>query len=155
MTLVNRESVGLLDDSWDVLGVYILLGLSEDDPDCYQAYVGEVSKRTLLLRIKEHAGGKPWWSRALHITSASDAFNSAEIGWLEGQLYDVLNSAVSAEVMNMGRPGDESLALENAECWSATSKNSPTGRAVFLTKIPAASVRIVQIIPGPRTRATS
>jgi hypothetical protein len=113
MVLVNRESVGLLDDSWDVLGVYFLLGPSEDDPDRYRAYVGEVSKRTLLLRIKEHVGGKQWWSRALLIASASDEFNSAEIGWLEGRLYDVLNNAVAAEVMNKGRPGDESLAPQD------------------------------------------
>src|SRR4051794_26449711 len=110
MVLVNRESVGLLDDGWGVLGVYFLLGPSEDDPDRYRAYVGEVGKRTLLLRAKEHVGGKQWWNRALLIASASDEFNSAEIGWLEGRLYDVLNNAVAAEVMNKGRPGDDSLA---------------------------------------------
>jgi len=113
MMLVNRESVGLLDDSWAVLGVYFLLGPSEYDPDLYRAYVGEVGKRTLLLRIKEHVGGKRWWSRALLIASASDEFNSAEIGWLEGRLYDVLNNAVAAEVMNKGRPGDDSLAPQD------------------------------------------
>jgi hypothetical protein len=53
MMLVNRESVGLLDDSWAVLGVYFLLGPFEDGPDLYRAYVGEVGKRTLLLRVKE------------------------------------------------------------------------------------------------------
>jgi hypothetical protein len=88
MALVNRESVGLLDDSWAVLGVYFLLGPSDADPDRYRAYVGEVGRRTLLLRTKEHVGGKQWWSRALLIASASDEFNSAEIGWLEGRLYD-------------------------------------------------------------------
>ena len=56
MMLVNRESVGLLDDSWAVLGVYFLLGPFEDDPGRYRAYVGEVGKRTLLLRVKEHVG---------------------------------------------------------------------------------------------------
>lgn len=111
MMLVNRESVGLLDDSWAVLGVYFLLGPSEHGPDLYCAYVGEVGKRTLLLRVKEHVDGKRWWSRSLLIASASDEFNSAEIGWLEGRLYDVLNNAVAAEVMNKGRPGDDSLEL--------------------------------------------
>jgi len=109
MVLVNRESVGLLDDSWAVLGLYFLLGPSEDNADRYRAYVGEVGKRTLLLRVKEHVT-KEWWSRALLIASASGEFNSAEIGWLEGRLYDVLNNAVAAEVMNKGRPGDDSLA---------------------------------------------
>ncbi|MCA1703029.1 MAG: hypothetical protein LC808_07050 [Actinobacteria bacterium] len=113
MMLVNRESVGLLDDSWTVLGVYFLLGPSEDNPDRYRAYVGEVGKRTLLLRVKEHVDSKQWWSRALLIASASDEFNSAEIGWLEGRLYDVLNNAVAAEVINKGRPGDNSLATQD------------------------------------------
>ena len=48
---------------------------------------------------------------ALLITSASDDFNSAEIGWLEGRLYDVLHNAVACESMNGNRPGDESLSL--------------------------------------------
>lgn len=110
MVLVNRESVGWLDQSWKVLGVYFLLG-GADDPDRYRAYVGEVGKSTLVQRVKQHAGQKEWWSRALLIASASDDFNSAEIGWLEGRLYDVLNNAVACEVMNGNRPGDESLSL--------------------------------------------
>ena len=110
MVLVSRESVGLLDESWKVLGIYFLLGAS-DDSDRYRAYVGEVGKRTLIQRIKQHAGEKEWWSRALLIASASDDFNSAEIGWLEGRLYDVLNNAVACDVMNGNRPGDNSLSV--------------------------------------------
>ena len=109
MVLVGREAVGMLDQGWGVLGVYFLLGPT-DDPDHYRAYVGEVGRRTLLMRVREHASQKEWWSRALLIASASDEFNSAEIGWLEGRLYDVLNNAVAAEVMNRGRPGDDSIA---------------------------------------------
>jgi hypothetical protein len=110
MVLVSRESIPYLDASWAVLGVYFLLGAS-DDPEKYRAYVGEVGKRTLLTRIKEHLGAKSWWSRALLIASASDDLNSAEIGWLEGSLYDLLKNAVAAEVKNKGRPGDDSLPL--------------------------------------------
>src|SRR4051794_24433756 len=99
MALVSRESVTQLGEKWAVLGVYFLLGPAED-PDKFRAYVGEVGRRTLLLRLKEHAKQKDWWSRALLIASASDEFNSAEIGWLEGRLYDVLNNAVAADVQN-------------------------------------------------------
>ena len=109
MVLVSREAIGMLDNTWGVLGVYFLLGAA-DDPDRYQAYVGEVGRRTLLVRLREHAAHKEWWSRALLIASASDEFNSAEIGWLEGRLYDVLNNALAADVMNRGRPGDDSIA---------------------------------------------
>src|ERR1051325_9092320 len=51
MVLVSRESVGLLDESWRVLGIYFLLG-GADDPDRYRAYVGEVGRSTLVQRIK-------------------------------------------------------------------------------------------------------
>jgi hypothetical protein len=111
MVLVNRESAQRLGDEWKVLGIYFLLGPSPDDPERFRAYVGEVGRRNLLLRLKEHAVQREWWSRALLITS--DEFNSAEIGWLEGRLYDVLKNATAADVMNKGRPGDDSIALKD------------------------------------------
>jgi hypothetical protein len=110
MILVNRESVGLLNDKWKRLGVYLLLGPNVDDPDRFRAYAGEVGESTLVQRVKQHAITKDWWSRALLIASASDDFNSAEIGWLEGRLYDVLHNAVACDVMNGNRPGDDSLS---------------------------------------------
>ncbi len=109
MVLVTRDSVRLLGEEWRKLGIYFLLGPASD-PDRFRAYVGEVGRRDLLLRVKEHAAQKDWWNRALLITSASDEFNSAEIGWLEGRFYDVLNNAIAAELMNKGRPGDDSIA---------------------------------------------
>lgn len=76
MVLVSRESVGLLDESWKVLGIYFLIGAS-DDPDRYRAYVGEVGKRTLTQRIKQHAGEKYWWSRALLIAGTSKSASTS------------------------------------------------------------------------------
>src|SRR5689334_3009154 len=111
MVLVSRESIRLLDDDWRTLGVYFLLGAA-DDPDRYRAYVGEVGKSTLIQRIRHHAGKKDWWNRALLIRSASDEFDSAEIGWLEGRLYDVLNNAVACDLMNGNRPGDSSPSAQ-------------------------------------------
>lgn len=114
MALVTRESARLLTDDWRVLGIYFLLGPHPDDADKFCAYVGEVGRRDLLLRISEHAAQKDWWSRALLVASASaGGFNSAEIGWLEGRFYDVLQNAVAAKVMNKGRPGDDSIALKD------------------------------------------
>ena len=109
MVLVNRESIGLLGDDWRRLGVYFLLGPSTDDSDQFQAYVGEVGKSTLVLRMKHHVTTKDWWNRALLITSRSNDFNSAEIGWLEGRLFDVLHNAVACRLRNSNRPGDDSL----------------------------------------------
>lgn len=110
MVLVNRESIHLLADEWKVLGIYFLLGPSESDPDRYRAYVGEVGRASLVQRARHHAKQKAWWNRALLVANSSTSgFNSAEIGWLEGRLYDVLNNAVACDVMNGNRPGDDSL----------------------------------------------
>jgi hypothetical protein len=109
MVLVGRESIHMLGDAWNVLGIYFLLGPAAD-PDRYRAYVGEVGRRTLRMRLREHVARRDFWNRALLVASSSDTFNSAEIGWLEGRLYDVLNNAVAAEVVNKGRPGDDSIA---------------------------------------------
>ena len=114
MVLVNRDAIQRLSSDWRVLGVYFLLGPDPASSDCFLAYIGEVGRRNLLLRLTEHAAHKNWWNRALLITSnSSDGFNSAEIGWLEGRLYDVLNNAVAATVMNKGRPGDDSIAIKD------------------------------------------
>lgn len=40
-----------------MLEVYFLLGPS-GDPDRYRAHVGDIGRRTLLLRLKEHASRK-------------------------------------------------------------------------------------------------
>lgn len=109
MVLLYRDSIGLLGEEWKCLGVYFLLGPSED-PERFQAYVGEVGKATLVQRMKHHVMKKEWWNRALLIASISNDFNSAEIGWLEGRLYDVLHNAVACDVRNGNRPGDESLS---------------------------------------------
>ena len=114
MVLVNRDSIRRLSSEWRVLGVYFLLGPDPASSERYLAYIGEVGRRNLLLRLTEHAANKHWWNRALLIArDGSAGFNSAEIGWLEGRFYDVLNNAVAATVMNKGRPGDDSIAIKD------------------------------------------
>lgn len=86
MVLVNRESIGLLGAEWQLLGIYSLLGPSARDTDRFQAYVGEVGKSMLALRMKQHQRTQDWWNRAPLVASRSNDFNSAKIGWLEGRL---------------------------------------------------------------------
>lgn len=128
MVLVNRHAIRRLADDWKVLGVYFLLGPDPESSDRFLAYIGEVGRRNLLLRLSEHATQKAWWNRALLIASnSSDGFNSAEIGWLEGRFYDVLNNAVAATVMNKGRPGDDSIANQGPRSPGAIRRTDHRG----------------------------
>ena len=71
-----------------------------EGPSCYDL---------LSTRLRSPGGT----GRCLIASSSSDGFNSAEIGWLEGRFYDVLNNAVAARVMNKGRPGDDSISIKD------------------------------------------
>lgn len=108
MAVVNRESVGNLDPSWDAIGVYVLLWPIATD-GTYTAYVGKVGQSTLRKRLYQHGRSKEGWTRALLVRrDTSDGFNSAETGWLEGRLTDLLTLAPLATTVN--RPDkDESL----------------------------------------------
>jgi hypothetical protein len=56
------------------------------------------------LRSKDH------WLRALLIQrDTTHGFNSAQVGWLEGRLYDLLDAAEDAHLHNGNRPSDETL----------------------------------------------
>lgn len=108
MAIVGRNAVGSLDPTWDAIGIYVLLWPIESDGR-YTAYVGKVGQSTLRKRLYQHDRSKEGWTRALLIRrDTSDGFNSAETGWLEGRLTDLLTLAPLATPVN--RPDkDESL----------------------------------------------
>jgi hypothetical protein len=108
MAVVNRDSVANLDAEWDKIGVYVLLWPIAADGS-YTAYVGKVGQSTLRKRLYQHDRSKEGWTRALLVRrDTSDGFNSAETGWLEGRITDVLALAPLATPIN--RPDkDESL----------------------------------------------
>jgi hypothetical protein len=62
MVAVNKDSIRLLDDTWDVLGVYFLFGHGSE-PDRFAAYIGEASRRPLRTRLREHVRNKDQWNR--------------------------------------------------------------------------------------------
>src|SRR5689334_15680206 len=112
MAVVNRESVANLDPSWDAIGVYILLWPIEADGR-FTAYVGKVGQSTLRKRLYQHHRSKEGWVRALLVRrDTSDGFNSAETGWLEGRLTDLLTLAPLATPIN--RP-DKDASLPQYE----------------------------------------
>lgn len=108
LAVVSREALPHLDESWDAIGVYILLWPIAADGS-YTAYVGKVGQSTLRKRLYQHERAKEGWTRAVLVRrDTTDGFNSAETGWLEGRLTDLLTLAPLATPVN--RPDkDESL----------------------------------------------
>ena len=115
MVVVDKGSIGLLDEFWVTRGVYFLLGHGTD-PERYTAYVGKAPSG-LISRINNHVRNRedPWQRALLVASSTSTGLDSAAIGWLEGRLYDLLDVAPAAQLLNRNRPRDESLPLYDRE----------------------------------------
>jgi hypothetical protein len=117
MAIVHRDAIAELSEKWaKAIGVYVLLGAADDGEHDYRAYVGKSETGGLRQRLsthrhsatweKSHQLGKDWWRRALIVRSRDeDGFNSAEAGWLEGRLWDILDSAPAAKLV--GKKGDD------------------------------------------------
>ncbi|MDP5182252.1 DUF2924 domain-containing protein [Blastococcus sp. BMG 814] len=105
--VVNRECLSGLDESWNVPGTYVLMD-PVDAEGCAGVYVGK-APGGLITRVRQHVRVREDWRRALLIRRPYQGFNSAEVGWLEGRLYDVLNSAGRISLGNGNRPSDETL----------------------------------------------
>jgi hypothetical protein len=104
---------------WDKPGVYILLDPPQADGS-WGCYVGK-APGGLRTRLTAHLRGKDHWRRALLVQrDTTHGFNSAQVAWLEGRLYDLLDAAEDARLHNGNRPSDETLppferaSLENA-----------------------------------------
>jgi hypothetical protein len=111
MVVVDKASVRYVHQFWSARGVYFLLGHA-DQPERYTAYVGKAPSG-LAGRVANHVRSREDpWERALLIASATPTgFDSAAVGWLEGRLYDLLDIAPAAILLNRNRPRDESLPL--------------------------------------------
>lgn len=108
MGIVDRGTAHLLGNVWDLPGVYILLDPIEPDGS-WGTYVGK-APAGLRPRLLIHVKKKGHWSRAVLICrDTTHGFNSAQIGWLEGRLYDFLKAAAATTVYNVNRPSDETL----------------------------------------------
>jgi hypothetical protein len=117
MAVVPRDAVGALDEKWaKAIGVYVLLGPPGDNQYDYRCYAGQSGTGGLKQRLgthrnsanweKRHHLPKEWWTRALIVRSRDEeGFNSAEAGWLEGRLWDILDGAPAAQLV--GKKGDD------------------------------------------------
>ena len=107
--IVERGTARHLTDEWNVAGLYILVDRCDADGG-WGVYVGKAPSG-IRDRIKSHLRHKDTWYRALLVRrDTTHGFNSAQIGWLEGRLYDLLKASDGARLSNKVRPGDETLA---------------------------------------------
>ena len=114
LTVVERASLRSLGDEWDKPGVYLLLDRPGND-GTFGCYVGK-APAGVRARLRNHARAKEHWYRAVLIRrDTSDGFHSAQVGWLEGRLYDLLADAASVRVHNGNRPSDETLPVYDRE----------------------------------------
>ena len=108
MAVVDRTSMSALGEQWDKPGIYLLLDPVQLD-GTYEVYVGKAPSG-LRARLRQHRLQKEHWSRALLvIRDTTYGWDSAEIGWLEGRLYDLLDGASHATLSNGNRPRDETV----------------------------------------------
>ncbi len=109
MAVVDRSAAHLISgDEWDVPGVYVLLDRPNAEGD-WEVHVGK-APAGVRARLQQHVKGKDHWYRAVLIRrDTTFGFNSAQIGWLEGRLYDLFVAAANAKLHNGVRPSDETL----------------------------------------------
>jgi hypothetical protein len=109
IAVVERSGATSLKSEWDTPGMYLLLDPVQADGS-FAAYVGK-APAGIRARIAQHVKGKDHWTRAMLIRrDTTYGLNSAQIGWLEGRFYDLLDAAGSAHLHNGNRPSDETLA---------------------------------------------
>lgn len=101
----RRDLERLPASSWDVPGIYVLLGRGEP----LETYVGKAVD--LRSRLFQHRS-KPKlnWNRALVVKrDTSHGFNSAEIGYLEGRVASELRAVPGLVIIEGQRTQDETL----------------------------------------------
>ena len=110
LAVVERESCSRLSGEWVTSGVYVLLWPFDKD-QCFKCYVG---KGNVKERLVQHRINRSGWIRAIAVSSNQrDGFDSAEIGWLEGQIHSQIQNSSRGEVENIQEPGDESVPAYN------------------------------------------
>jgi hypothetical protein len=122
---VHKSHVGKLTPEWDVPAVYALLG-ERSSGGGWDAYVGK-APAGVKARLRQHVRGKEGWSRALIVVrDTTMGMNSAQIGWLEGRLHEMLMAEYpDVRMLNNVQPGDKTLmAHDYVESAVVTVRNT-------------------------------
>ncbi len=108
LAVVERDGVGGLTDEWDAPGVYLLLDRHSPE-GTWGVYAGK-APAGIRARLGAHLRNKDHWYQAVLVRrDTTFGFNSAQVGFLEGRLYDLLQAAEDAQLHNANRPSDETL----------------------------------------------
>jgi hypothetical protein len=109
IAIAERDFVGVLDNTWEIAGVYCLLYPISATGD-FKVYVGK-APMGLRSRVSSHVAGKAdGWVRAVLMTrDTTHGFSSAQVGWLEGRLWSLVFASASGTPSNKNRPKDETL----------------------------------------------
>lgn len=108
VAVVERDAAALIDTDWDAPGIYILLDHHAADGS-WGCYPGK-APAGIRPRLLDHLRHKDHWKRALLIQrDTTHGFNSAQVAWMEGRIYDLLDAAENARLSNKNRPRDETL----------------------------------------------
>ncbi len=83
-------------------GVYLLIGIDQDDPNSKRVYVGEGDP--VLPRLRNHVVSKDFWTQAIVFTSKDDYLTKTQIQFLEASVIEKLKSASRALIDNGTSP---------------------------------------------------
>ena len=117
MLFFDRTSPARLSLEGTKAGVYVLMWPIDENGE-FECYVGKGNP--IEARISEHRQNKEGWIKALIVTSSQPlGFDSAEIGWLEGQIHSRIENSHLGSVQNKQQPGDETVPQYNKPQLSA------------------------------------
>jgi hypothetical protein len=102
LLLVERQALGALDESWDSVGIYLLVGKPTTGQAVLSVYVGKA--QGLRARIKTGHQLKEWARCLLIQRPGLHPFNASDISWLERRLVDVLLEAPEVDLVNETPP---------------------------------------------------
>jgi hypothetical protein len=105
MALAEREAVKGLDESWDSVGVYLLIGAPTSEGAVLSIYVGRAG--AVRSRVRTGHDLKAWDRCLLIQRPGIFPFNAADIAWLERRLIDVLLEAPNVDLINKTQPPPE------------------------------------------------
>lgn len=150
--VVERAYVQRLGPEWDEPGNYVLLDAPGADGK-WGCYVGKAAPGGVRSRLMSHLKSKSTWRRALVIQrDTTHGFNSAQVAWLEGRLYDLIDAAEDATLGNGNRPSDETLpSFERAMLEACVL---PVSRVLRLLGYDPATADDSTVTPAVRTRSS-